>query len=258
MLRRFRLSKSDNCPADLPLVAANPAGASVNVLVWDFDGTLGYCDGRWTGTLADILARSGFNLSVDAHEKIARRLRTGFPWHAPATEHSHIRSADAWWSAMQPLFENAFRDAGVAPEPAKRFAREVRARYCASDRWHLFDDAATALHDLCSLGWRHVLLSNHVPELPRIVERLGLAGAFDRIVTSADTGYEKPHPLAFAAAIAGLKGVRNRWMIGDSLEADFAGAMRAGWPAILVRTQAPVTPRFDTLAGVVAFLRNVR
>jgi putative hydrolase of the HAD superfamily len=58
---------------------------------------------------------------------------------------------------------------------------------------------------------------------------------FDAIVTSAATGYEKPHPAMYAHAreLAGDADVL--WMVGDNPVADVEGARRAGIPAVLVR-----------------------
>ena len=57
--------------------------------------------------------------------------------------------------------------------------------------WHLFEDAAVALDVLSEFGWRHAILSNHVPELGEIVQSLGVRSRFDAVYTSALTGYEK-------------------------------------------------------------------
>ena len=47
-----------------------------------------------------------------------------------------------------------------------------------------------------SEGYRMIILSNHVPELPQIVCDLGLTDAFEAVLGSAQTAVEKPHPRA--------------------------------------------------------------
>ena len=84
-------------------------------------------------------------------------------------------------------------------------------------------------------GWRHAVLSNHVPELERIAAGLGLDRYLDAVLCSAITGYEKPHPEAFAAALRLRRNGEPVWMVGDNPEADVEGARRAGLPAVLVR-----------------------
>jgi putative hydrolase of the HAD superfamily len=96
---------------------------------------------------------------------------------------------------------------------------------------------------LSSHGWTHVVLSNHVPELTRIISALGLDDHVKRVFNSADSGYEKPHPLAFENLLEVLGRPEKIWMIGDNLEADVRGAEAAGIPAILSRGSPDGTKR---------------
>jgi FMN phosphatase YigB (HAD superfamily) len=84
-------------------------------------------------------------------------------------------------------------------------------------------------------GWTHLVLSNHVPELPGILHNLGLDGHLHQIFNSAESGYEKPHPRAFDAVLGAVAGAEAAWMVGDNLESDVRGAEAVGLPAILVR-----------------------
>ena len=52
------------------------------VLIWDFDGTLGYRDGWWRGCLTDVLQSVDSSISVTP-EEISVFLQEGFPWHNP-------------------------------------------------------------------------------------------------------------------------------------------------------------------------------
>jgi putative hydrolase of the HAD superfamily len=103
--------------------------------------------------------------------------------------------------------------------------------------WRLFDDATPALRELSSRGWAHLILSNHVPELPEILDNLGLAGRLLEVFNSAESSYEKPHPRAFDGVLETVAGAEAAWMVGDSLAADVRGAEAVGLPAILVRGQ---------------------
>jgi putative hydrolase of the HAD superfamily len=80
------------------------------------------------------------------------------------------------------------------------------------------------------------MFSNHVPELSALASALDLAGQFDRILTSALLGYEKPNPRAFELALDACGHPGEVWMVGDSPIADVAGAEALGIPAILVRS----------------------
>ena len=111
------------------------------------------------------------------------------------------------------------------------------------------------LERLRAQGWQHAILSNHVPELPSLVEALGLSRLVEPVITSAATGYEKPHPEAFALALHLCGRPRQVWMVGDNPVADVAGAEAAGIPAVLVRREAPgIERQAADLAGAAAIL----
>ena len=203
-------------------------------LIWDFDGTLGYRVGRWSSALHSVLdeAMPGHGFEK---ERLSASLRSGFPWHAPEVPHPELSSPDAWWDALSPVFVRAFEAEGIDAPTARRLAARVRATYLDPRRWRLFDDAAPALRGLSSRGWAHLILSNHVPELPEILDNLGLAGHLLKTFNSAESGYEKPHPRAFDGVLETVAGAEATWMVGDSPAADVRGAEAVGLPAILVR-----------------------
>ncbi|MDE3134277.1 MAG: hypothetical protein KGL15_09445 [Acidobacteriota bacterium] len=73
----------------------------------------------------------------------------------------------ACWREVGLLIHRAMVGAGVAAERAHELVPAFRARYVDPTRgWRLFDDTLPALRAIRAAGWRNVLLSNHVPELP--------------------------------------------------------------------------------------------
>jgi putative hydrolase of the HAD superfamily len=186
------------------------------VLLWDFDGTLGVRQGKWSLVLLEALDStapgSGFTRA-----EIAAELSSGFPWHEHGRGHPELCDPDAWWAHMAKILSHALARLGVSPDTAERAAGLVRSLYPDPAYWRLFDDAAPALDELSGRGWRHVLVSNHVPELEGILASLGIADRFVAIINSAVTGYEKPHREAFRLALAAAGQPKRVWMIGDSL-----------------------------------------
>ena len=202
-------------------------------LIWDFDGTLGYREGMWTGALLQVLRQHAPDCQVTA-DQLRPSLQTGYPWHEPHRSFP-IRSADEWWEDLAPVFERAFMAAGITASRAACLAGEVRPAFVAPGDWHLFEDTIPTLAALSAKGWKQMILSNHVPELPVLVEHLGLGGHISRIFNSAETGYEKPHPSAFRNVLDVIGAADAVWMAGDSVAADVRGAEAVGIPAILVR-----------------------
>ena len=227
----------------------------MKLLIWDFDGTLGYREGGWSGALLEVLSASGLARGV-MRSAVRAQLKTGFPWHAPELTRE-VGTADAWWARLEPVFAGAFRGVGVERDVARALAPMVRAVYLDSESWRLFPDTKGALEALSGVGWTHALLSNHVPELPTLLKQLGVHEHFVGIFNSAETGVEKPHARAFRHVLETLTPC-TAYMVGDNMLADNAGAEAVGLPAILVRKHDPSAKRFCAdLTAVVRFLARV-
>ncbi len=225
-------------------------GPIVRFLIWDFDGTLGYRVGRWASALQAVLEETTPGQDFD-RELLGAQLRGGFPWHTPEAPHPELSSPDSWWDARSPIFAPAFEAGGVDPSTSKELARRVRGAYVDPRHWRLFDDAIPALRGLSSRGWTHLILSNHVPELPGILHNLGLDGHLHQVFNSAESGYEKPHPRAFDGVLEAVAGADAAWMVGDNPEADVRGAEAVGLPAILVRgPKRGARPHCEDLCGI--------
>ena len=213
------------------------------VVFWDFDETLTYREWKWSGTLAQIAREADPPINL-ADVDIRPHLRAGYLWHTPEVAHPELANADAWWAYMEVVLAKAFRAAGVPEDMAPVLAGKVRGEYLDMRFWHVYDDVVPALEALAAEGWRHCVVSNHVPELDEIVEGVGLGGYFDVVISSANVGYEKPHAAIYAMAKAKFPEAEEMWMVGDSYEADYVGAERAGMKAILVRKEHEGAERF--------------
>lgn len=207
---------------------------SERVIFWDFDGTLAFrVSGKWAAAMHEALQEMQPATKLTTAD-FRPLLTTGFPWHTPGNSHTHLLDPDDYWAEMEQLFVGVYRRLGLA-EDALPLAARVRWHYTRAEAWALYDDTLPTLRRLAALGWTHVLLSNHVPELPQIAQALGLLPYLDVIVNSATVGYEKPHPSIFRLARELAGHPRTVWMVGDNPVADVKGAEAAGIPAILVR-----------------------
>jgi len=209
----------------------------MDLLIWDFDGTLGYrVGGMWSGALLELLQQEMPEMEITA-DQVQPYLQTGFPWQRPDKPHPEVKTPEEWWNRLLPVFEEAFQGLGIATSQSRWLARQVRHTYTNPECWCLFDDVLRTLDQLSAQGWTHVLLSNHVPELRGIIDHLGLGRRLARIFNSAETGYEKPHPYAFQMVLNAFSESTTVWMIGDSMKADVIGAQALSIPAILVHKQ---------------------
>lgn len=202
-------------------------------LFWDFDGTLAYRDGMWTQTLFELLGENG-QIAIRI-EEIRSYMNRGFPWHTPEISHADFFDGVSWWEHMTRYFANCMREMGVEAALSEQIAGQFRAKYLDLSKWHLFDDTIPCLEKTIERGYTNILVTNHVPELPVLVKRLGISKYFERLTYSAAVGYEKPNPEIFKFAMRGLSNDAEITMIGDNLTADVEGALNIGLNAILVR-----------------------
>ncbi len=98
-----------------------------------------------------------------------------------------------------------------------------------------FPDSAPALAALAATGRSLAIVSNWDVSLPPVLERLGLADAFETIVHSAGAGASKPGPRPFVLALEGLGLPAAACVhVGDDPVNDGDGARAAGVEPILV------------------------
>jgi len=98
-----------------------------------------------------------------------------------------------------------------------------------------------------------VITNTHSAGLvPEHLLRMGVAGAFEGVITSVEHGRRKPHPEIFAHALVrlGTNPAASAY-IGDSLVADYQGSRAAGMTAFLIDPAASAAVPAD------ARLRNV-
>ncbi len=224
-------------------------GADGRVILWDFDGTLCWTYGLWRSALMVALDEQLAEHGV-TQEDVRPHLRSCFPWHEPERPHPELADPEAWWAVVGRVLARALTAVGV-PEAAHP-ALIARAREAAIDpsSYRVYEDVRPALEELRRRGWRHLVLSNHVPELEAIARGLGIADLFEEIITSALIDYEKPHPEAFRIALERAGRPQTVWMVGDSPVADVGGAEAVGIPAILIRQDGEAKHRAAGCWGV--------
>jgi HAD superfamily hydrolase (TIGR01549 family) len=103
------------------------------------------------------------------------------------------------------------------------------------DSWALFPGVHEMLQQVRDLGFKTGLLSNARSDwaIKEITDRMDLTRYFDTILTSAAIGFRKPRPEPFHQILKLLDlETGEAVMIGNSLEADIAGARALGLKTI--------------------------
>jgi putative hydrolase of the HAD superfamily len=227
-------------------------------IFWDFDGTLGYRQGgMWGASMMEALREYDPNTTL-VETDFREFLITGFPWHDPKTPHRHIRTPDEWWSPILKIFYGGFVYYQIPEGVARNLADRVREKFINLKKWKLFDDTLPTLDTLSTFGWKHAIVSNHIPELDRIVSALGLMDRIEVFVNSAVVGYEKPNPAIFQLALDEAGDANDVWMVGDNIDADVLGAEVVGIRSILVRKSDPRARRCcESLGEVIEIIGSV-
>lgn len=203
----------------------------MKTIIWDFHGTLGRRS--YSQTMEDLLRELHPELGI-TRKAIGKVMNGGYLYDRYETDHSHLNEPEVWNAYMADFFAKGFEQMQL-PNPKDLGWQTVR-RYAEPEGYTIYDDSVWALKTLKDAGWRHIILSNHIPELPDIVSALPIQPYIDVVYTSARTGYEKPHPKMYEVAQREV-GDHPCIMIGDNPVADYHGARACGIPAIQVRIE---------------------
>jgi len=220
----------------------------------DVGGTLVYSDPSATDIFHRVLAARGHLIN---RERIAGLLRT------PETIVTLIRrfplgNEDTFYREVNArVIEHLGLDSDTA------MLDDIHAEYEKGVAWKPYPESVTLLRTLRNAGYRLGVISNASHSLPAILEKLGLAEYFDTITYSFDVGAEKPDIRIFRRAVAQANATEERSVhVGDSFEADYLGARRAGLHAVLVCREGeppapcPIVRSLDGLADLLTTSRS--
>jgi putative hydrolase of the HAD superfamily len=227
------------------------------VIFWDFHNTLADWPNLFTSGIIKVLDEFEKG-HMATEESIRPWIENAFPWDRPEKSYLHLRDAEEWWNNAYKAVEKAYIMNGISPEKAHMYSLETRKQVIDPQNYNLFDDTLDTLKFLKENGFRNIILSNHIPELPGIARSLGLMEYIDICITSANVGFEKPNPGIYRYAMEITENPVGAWMVGDSLRADVRGAEAAGLKAILVRKPAiePVKYFSPDLKGTVKIIQG--
>lgn len=107
------------------------------------------------------------------------------------------------------------------------------------DHMTLKKDAKEVLDFLKKENIKIAIISDLTTEIQlRKIEKLGISEYIDLLVTSEETGVDKPHAIMFLKALHGLKiNSSEALMVGDSVKNDIVGANSLGIKSVLVNTK---------------------
>jgi putative hydrolase of the HAD superfamily len=136
------------------------------------------------------------------------------------------------------VLRDALGEAGRTLEP-----EAVEVALLAALRFTAYPDVLPALRRLRDAGLRLVVVSNWDVSLHDRLAETGIAARVDGAIASAELGVAKPDAAIFAHALtmAGV-GAGEAVHVGDSPDADVAGARAAGIEPVLIARPPAVPP----------------
>lgn len=209
---------------------------------WDFDGTLVSRPMMWSHAARRLIERA--SIVCDSLPGPMRAvLSNDMPWHGPNRAHPELSTPEMWWARVFATYAEGLSRCGWSHAATLSGFDALRAEILDARAYSLFEDVVPVLTALRDAGWRHVIVSNHVPELPDIVAGLGIKEFFADVITSGLVGYEKPHAPIFEAALRCAIPDAPIWMLGDNPQCDCDPVEAFGANAILVRAAEPAFER---------------
>lgn len=204
------------------------------VIFWDFQGTLAKNDWMFSKALYKVLCQCEPDIQITI-EDFKQKPMLGFPWQDHEKDYLHLTSSNNWWKHVERIFYDCYKQLGISEEKAIALAKKVRTEIIESDDFSLYDDTIEMLSYFNQKNFTNIIVSNHIPELEKIVDKLGLSKYISICISSANVGYEKPNPEIYKYALEKAHFPEEIWMIGDNIIADVKGAEGVGIKGILVR-----------------------
>ena len=212
-----------------------------SAVLLDALGTLVELEAPWPHLERELAARG---VVVDIEDARAAMLAEMAYYRA-----HHDEAGD--WAGLKDLRR---RCAGVVQESLGTSLplAAVEDALLAAIRFRAYPEVPAALERLRAGGARLAVVSNWDVSLHDVLERTHLRGLVDAVVISAELGAAQPDPAIFRAALERLGASAAEAMhVGDSVEADVAGARAAGLEAVLVaRDGAPVPDGVRVVASL--------
>lgn len=205
----------------------------MKAIFWDFDGTLVHRNDESFCALREALQLNGYRIE-DPHIRAA--LHIAHPWNHWETSYED-QTGEKWWDRLFAKLRDFYEQHNVLE--VEKVNSAYKKRILSFSCYTVYDDAAMILEYCQKLGYRNYVISNNYPELPKAVEKLGLAEFFSGYIISADVGFEKPHPELFRHALTVTGNPEICYMVGDNPVADMQGAKQAGMHTIYVHNSRP-------------------
>lgn len=198
------------------------------IIFFDYGGTLAYMDPPieriWLHLLEELECQAdpeALGYALQEANEIAGRLNI----------YDYCGRMGEYWRQYDGV---VLKRLGIA-DPEETFADAIHVGFERRDWYHLYSGAREVLDALRSRGHRLGIISNNVDQLVTRLEQFELAPYFDTVTYSQEARADKPDPAIFRLALDRVGCTPKEAVhVGDSYEADVAGARSVGITPVLV------------------------
>jgi REG-2-like HAD superfamily hydrolase len=150
---------------------------------------------------------------------------------------------EKWWKQLVgQAFQDTVKCNTLNVSILDAIGEQLIEQYKTCECWEAVEGAKELLTYLNALGIPVGVISNNDERLETVLKAMELHQYFQFIITSYCAGFEKPDSRIFNLALCqlGNRSIKpnEALHIGNTPEADYAGAVKAGWNAALVHQNA--------------------
>ena len=208
------------------------------------------------GTVGEIYQHFATKWGVDVspttvNTAFFESFKTAPPMAFPGVELAKIPELEfEWWCEVA---TRTYKKVGVFEQFSdfKSFFRELYDYFATAAPWFVYPDVKPALTKWRDSGIKLAVLSNFDSRLYPVLAALKLTDFFCDVTISTEVGAAKPDKKIFAAALQKCScNMEEVVHIGDSLTADYEGAIQVGIKAFWLNRNAvsqPAVNQFSTL-----------
>ncbi|MGA1867898.1 MAG: HAD-IA family hydrolase [bacterium] len=225
----------------------------ITIISFDVGFTLIYPDPP-IGEVYTYIAK-GFGYSLDKKKVQQRFIETWQRMNIQTRGRSkdNVQASEqrslVWW---REIFQQSTGDI-ISPEDMEPLFNACYNAYASGSYWKIYQDVLETLRNLQSRGYRLVVLSNWDHRLLTTLHDLQLDTFFEKIYISTLIGHAKPDPGAFLHILKDLGIPASSLLhVGDTVEEDIVGAMKAGVRSVLVKRHSDSSPPDHSIPAVLS------
>jgi len=218
----------------------------IQVILFDLGNTLIYSINPWDRVLYSAM-QEFYNELICSYPSISKKI-TAKDLHGCLYQYYDQRKIDLIEINSFNILKTCLQAKEITTVPETIIRRALNTLYSVTQlNWSIEIDALPILAELKNRGYSLGLLSNAADDhdVQQLIDQWKLRPYFNFILTSADCGYRKPHPLMFQKAISYFNiDPPNMMMIGDTISADILGANQMDIFSVWI-TRRSQNPNFD-------------